>query len=67
MAWLETVRLILARAKHVRWAVYHLDIESVFLNSEIQEEVFVAQPERYVVKGQEQLVCKLKKTLYGLK
>lgn len=61
------VRLLLALAAHAGWKVYLLDVNSAFLNGEILEEVFINQPEGYVVKGQELLVCKLNKAMYGLK
>ena len=44
----------------------HLDVKSAFLNGELQEEVYVAQLEGYVVQGKENLVYKLHKALYGL-
>ncbi|KAL8106265.1 hypothetical protein AgCh_029885 [Apium graveolens] len=44
-----------------------MDVKTAFLNGEIQEEVYVLQPEGYEKKGQERKVCKLLKTLYGLK
>jgi hypothetical protein len=38
-----------------------------FLNGDFKENVYMSQPERFVVKGQEHKVCKLIKSLYGLK
>ena len=64
---LEIVRLLLALAAKNNWQVHHLDVKTAFLNGDINEEVYVAQPKGYVKKGQEQLVYKLFKALYGLK
>eukprot|EP00253_Pinus_taeda_P006592 PITA_06592 len=44
-----------------------MDVKSAFLNGVLKEEVYVEQPPGYEVEGQEHKVCKLKKTLYGLK
>jgi hypothetical protein len=44
-----------------------MDVKATFLNGDLKENVFVSQPEGFVVKGQEHKVCKLIKSLYGLK
>jgi len=44
-----------------------MDITIAFLNGDLKESIYMKQPEGYVVKGKEQFVCKLKKSLYGLK
>jgi hypothetical protein len=67
VARLETVRLLLALAASEGWPVHHMDVRSAFLNGELQEQVFVAQPPGFVVAGQEQKVLRLVKALYGLR
>ena len=44
-----------------------MNVVSAFLNGKLQEDIYMQQPEGYVQAGNEQLVCKLKKSLYGLK
>ncbi|WVY89497.1 hypothetical protein V8G54_035011 [Vigna mungo] len=44
-----------------------MDVKSAFLNGFLQEEIYVKQPNGFVIKGQEEKVYLLKKTLYGLK
>jgi len=61
------VRLLLAMAANRGWQVHHLDVKSAFLHGELEEEVYVSQPEGYVVEGKEQYVLKLSKALYGLR
>ncbi|TYK01608.1 retrotransposon protein, putative, Ty1-copia subclass [Cucumis melo var. makuwa] len=44
-----------------------MDVKTVFLNGELEEEIYIEQPECFIVHGQESKVCKLDKSLYGLK
>ena len=47
--------------------LYQMDVTTAFLNGELEEEVYMKQPEGFVAKGQERLVCKLKRSIYGLR
>jgi hypothetical protein len=47
--------------------VEHMDVNTSFLHGDLEEEIYMKQPEGYVVKGKKELVCKLKKSMYGLK
>jgi hypothetical protein len=44
-----------------------LDVKTTFLHGELEEEIYLDQPEGFIVSGKEDLVCKLKRSLYGLK
>ena len=44
-----------------------MDVKTTFLNGYLKENVFMSQPYGFVVKGKEQKVCKLVKSLHGLK
>src|SRR6185295_7842300 len=67
VARFETVRLVLAIAAQKQLPVFQFDVKSAFLNGEIQEEVFVEQPDGFIKKGEESKVLRLNKALYGLK
>jgi len=47
--------------------IYQMDVKTAFLNDELNEEIYMEQPEEFIVKGQEHKVCKLVKYLYDLK
>lgn len=66
VARLEAIRIFLANASYRKFKVYQLDIKSAFLYGEIQEEVFVDQPEGFVDTFHPDKVYKLNKALYGL-
>jgi len=44
-----------------------LDVKTTFINGDLYEEIYMHQSQGYEVKGKENLVCRLKKSLYGLK
>eukprot|EP00253_Pinus_taeda_P029821 PITA_29821 len=67
VARMETMRAVLSIAKQNKWKVYQMDVKSAFLNGILKEEVYIEQPLGYEKKGQEHKVCRLKKTLCGLK
>ena len=46
---------------------YQMDVKSAFLNGELEEEVYIEQPEGFQLSENIDYVCKLKKALYGLK
>jgi hypothetical protein len=43
-----------------------LDVKNAFLHDDLEEEIYMDQPQGFEVKGKENLVCRLKKNLYGL-
>ena len=63
---IEMVRLLLALEAENSWEVHHLDVKSACLNGDLEEDVYVTQPEGFVEKGKEHLVYKLIKALSGL-
>ncbi|XP_034212968.1 uncharacterized protein LOC117625533 [Prunus dulcis] len=67
VARLDTIRTLIALAAQKGWKLYQLDGKSAFLNGKLQEEVYVEQPEGFVIQGKEDRVYRLHKALYGLK
>src|ERR1041384_5866103 len=67
VARLESIRITLAFASHHNIKLYQMDVKSAFLNGNIEEEVYVAQPPGFEDSENPDMVYKLKKALYGLK
>ena len=62
-----TVRLILSIAVSRGWSLRQVDVQNAFLHGDIQEEVYMCQPPGYVDSKHPNRVCRLQKSLYGLK
>ncbi|GJS25028.1 retrovirus-related pol polyprotein from transposon TNT 1-94 [Tanacetum coccineum] len=61
------IRLFISLATTYDWALHQLDVKNAFLHGDLQEEVYMEQPPRFVAQEESGRVCKLKKALYGLK
>ena len=60
------IKLIVLASIH-NLVIHQMDVKTAFLNGDLDEEIYMEQPEGFIVKGQEHKVCKLVKSLYGLK
>ncbi|KAH9140653.1 hypothetical protein AeRB84_015124 [Aphanomyces euteiches] len=64
---LESLRVLCAIIALLDLETKQLDIKTAFLHGELDEEIYMEQPEGYVQPGKETQVCRLQKSLYGLK
>ena len=64
---ITSIRVLIALASLHDLVVHQMDVKTAFLNGELEEEIYMDQPEGFVIHGQEHKVCKLDKSLYGLK
>uniref|UniRef100_A0A5K1A4K1 Reverse transcriptase Ty1/copia-type domain-containing protein n=1 Tax=Nymphaea colorata TaxID=210225 RepID=A0A5K1A4K1_9MAGN len=62
-----TIRVIISLAVSYGWSLYQLDVKNVFLHGIFKEEVYMEQPPGYTTHDPHKWVCKLHKSLYGLK
>ena len=68
VAKINTIRVLLSLAANLDWPLQQFDVKNAFLHSKLSEEVYMDLPLGCMVsKKQCQKVCKLKKSLYGLK
>ena len=67
VARFSSIRTILAYAAQNNMLVHQMDVITAFLNGDLKEDIYMKQPPGYIKAGKENLVCKLKKSLYGLK
>lgn len=67
VAKLTTLRIVLSLANKNGWYINHVDAKTAFLNGKLEEIIYMKQPPGFVSEGNENKVCILKKSLYGLK
>ena len=61
-----TFRVLLTIASRRNSVVKHVDVKTAYLNGELEETIYMRQPEGYTT-GDERTVCRLRRSLYGLK
>ncbi|GKA19637.1 zinc finger, CCHC-type containing protein [Tanacetum coccineum] len=67
VAHISTIRLLIAMTSIHNLIIHQMDVKTAFLNGELEEEVYMNQPQCFIMPGNESKVCKLIKSLYGLK
>ena len=67
VAMLKSIRIMLAIAAYYDYEIWQMDVKTAFLNGFLEEEVYMSQPEGFVSNDRPNLVCRLKKSIYGLK
>ncbi|GJR74554.1 putative RNA-directed DNA polymerase [Tanacetum coccineum] len=63
----DSLRIVMALVAHFDFELHQMDVKTAFFNGDLHEDVYMAQPQGFKFKGQEHLVCKLKKSIYELK
>ncbi|KAL4030988.1 hypothetical protein IC575_009243 [Cucumis melo] len=67
VAMLKSIRILLSIATFYDYEIWQMDVKTAFLNGNLEESIFMSQPEGFITQGQEQKVCKLNRSIYGLK
>ena len=63
---ISSIRILIALSSIHRLFIHQMDVKTTFLNGDLDEEIYVLQPEGCIKHGQENNVCKLNMSLYGL-
>ena len=63
----SAIRILLALVAQMNMELVKLDVKTTFLHGELEEEIYMTQLEGFKVVGKEDMVCKMKRSLYGLK
>ena len=67
VAMLKSIRILLSIAAHYDYEIWQMDVKTTFLNDNLEEEINMMQLKCFKAKNQEHMVCKLKRSIYGLK
>ena len=67
VAMLKSIRILLVVAASLDYEIWQMDVKTAFLNGNLNEDIYMQQPEGFKAKGKEHMVCKLQRSIYGLK
>ncbi|GJX91461.1 zinc finger, CCHC-type containing protein [Tanacetum coccineum] len=67
VARISTIRLLIAMVSIHNLVIHQMDVKTAFLNGDLDEKVYMNQPQGFIMPGNENKVCKLIKSLYRLK
>ena len=67
MIKIASIQVILGLIARLNLELENMDVKTIFFHGDLNEEMYMELPEGFKVSGKENLVCKLKKSLYGLK
>ena len=67
VAMLKSIKILLSIAAHYDYEIRQMDVKIASLNGNIEEEIYMMELEGFIAKNQKHMVCKLKRSIYGLK
>ncbi|GJT88080.1 retrotransposon protein, putative, ty1-copia subclass, partial [Tanacetum coccineum] len=67
VADIRAIRILIAIAAFYDYEIWQMDVKNAFLNGYLSEEAYMEQPEGFVNPKYPKRVCKLKRSIYGLK
>jgi len=66
VARLNSIQILFSVATNMKWPLFQLDVKNAFLYVDLKEQVYMEQPPGYIAQ-RENIVCRLRKVIYGLK
>ncbi|KAF5804990.1 putative RNA-directed DNA polymerase [Helianthus annuus] len=67
IAMIKSIRILLAIAAYYDYEIWQMDVKTAFLNGHLSEDVYMVQPDGFIDPKYPNRVCKLNKSIYGLK
>lgn len=67
VAMVKSIRILLAIAAYNNYEIWQMDVKTAFLNGSLEEDVYMTQPEGFVNPKDARKICKLRRSIYGLK
>ncbi|KAA0046069.1 retrovirus-related pol polyprotein from transposon tnt 1-94 [Cucumis melo var. makuwa] len=67
VAMLKSIRILLSIAAYFDYEIWEMDVKTAFLNDNLEETIYMQQQEGFITLDQEQKICKLNHSIYGLK
>ena len=64
---MSSISVVLGLTTSLDLEIEQMDVKTAFLHGDLEKEIYMEQPEGFIVKGKDDYVCKLKNILYGLK
>ena len=63
---LKSIRILLYIAAHFNYEIWQMNVKTAFLNGHLEECIYMMQPDGFIEKGQEHMLCKLKRSICEL-
>ena len=63
----SAIKILLALVTQLNLELIQMDVKIAFLHRDLEEKIYMNQPDEFKVAGKEKMVCRLEKSLYGLK
>ncbi|GKF94453.1 retrotransposon protein, putative, ty1-copia subclass, partial [Tanacetum coccineum] len=67
VADIRAIRILISIATYYDYEIWQMDVKTAFLNGYLDEDIYMVQPEDFIDPNHPRKVCKLKRSIYGLK